>query len=48
MQRLASDSGATMVEYGLVVSLIALVTIALVRTLGGVVLAWFEAIGDAF
>ena len=48
MQRLASDSGTTMVEYGLVVSLIALVTIALVRTLGGIVLTWFEAIGDAF
>ncbi len=48
MQRLASDSGTTMVEYGLVVSLIALVTIALVRTLGGVVLTWFESIGDAF
>ncbi len=48
MQRLASDSGTTMVEYGLVVSLIALVTIALVQTLGGIVLGWFEAIGNAF
>ncbi len=48
MQRLASDSGTTMVEYGLVVSLIALVTIALVRTLGGIVLDWFEAARDAF
>ncbi len=45
MQRLASDSGATMVEYGLVVSLIALVTILLVQALGGIVLGWFEAIG---
>ncbi len=48
MQRLASDSGATMVEYGLVVSLIALVTILLVQTLGGIALGWFEAIGNAF
>ena len=48
MQRLASDSGTTMVEYGLVVTLIVLVTIALVRTIGGVVLTWFEAISDAF
>jgi Flp pilus assembly pilin Flp len=48
MQRLASDSGATMVEYGFVVSLIALVTILLVQTLGGIVLGWFEAIGNAF
>jgi Flp pilus assembly pilin Flp len=37
-----------MVEYGLVVSLIVLVTIALVRTIGEIVLTWFEAIGDAF
>lgn len=48
MQRLASDSGATMVEYGLVVSLIVLVTIALVQTLGGIVLVWFEAARAAF
>jgi Flp pilus assembly pilin Flp len=37
-----------MVEYGLVVSLVVLVTIALVRTIGGIVLGWFEAIGNAF
>jgi Flp pilus assembly pilin Flp len=37
-----------MVEYGLVVSLIVLVVIALVATIGGIVLAWFEAIGGAF
>jgi Flp pilus assembly pilin Flp len=37
-----------MVEYGLVVSLIVLVVIALVATIGGIVLSWFEAIRDAF
>ena len=37
-----------MVEYGLVVSLIALVTIALVRTIGGIMLDWFEAARAAF
>ncbi len=37
-----------MVEYGLVVSLVVLVTIALVRTIGGIVLTWFEAARDAF
>ena len=48
MRRMVSDSGATMVEYGIVVSLIVLVTIALVQILGGIVLDWFEAARAAF
>ena len=48
MRRLPSDWGAAMVEYGIVVSLVVLVTIFLVQILGGIVLTWFEAIRDAF
>jgi Flp pilus assembly pilin Flp len=48
MRLLVPDSGATIVEYGLVVSLIVLITIALVASIGGTVLNWFEAIRGAF
>ncbi len=37
-----------MVEYGIVVALVVLITIVLVQALGGIVLAWFEAARDAF
>ena len=37
-----------MVEYGIMVSVVVIVTIALVKILGMKVLSWFTAISDAF
>ncbi len=48
MGRLSHDSGATMVEYAIMVAVIALVTIVIVEALGISVLGWFTEIGDAF
>lgn len=39
-----SDEGATAVEYGLIVGLIAVVIIGAVGTLGGTLLGWFNDI----
>ena len=51
LQRLYSlfrrDEGATMVEYGLMVALIAVVALAAVTLLGGNVAAMFQKIADA-
>jgi pilus assembly protein Flp/PilA len=45
--KLVSDErGATAVEYGLIVGLIAVVIIGAVGTLGGTLLGWFEGIND--
>jgi pilus assembly protein Flp/PilA len=41
------DEGATLVEYGLIVALIAVVCIGLVATLGGKIAAAFTAINTA-
>jgi pilus assembly protein Flp/PilA len=41
------EEGATMVEYGLMVALIAVVVIAVVTTLGENLLTTFEAAGNA-
>ena len=42
--RMTSEEGATMVEYGIMVALIAVVSIVLIGTLGGQVAAAFQAI----
>jgi pilus assembly protein Flp/PilA len=42
-----SDKGATAVEYGLLVALIAAVIVAIVATLGGQVQAAFQTVSDA-
>lgn len=45
--KLVSDEkGATAVEYGLIVGLIAVVIIGAVGTLGGTLLGWFNDIND--
>ena len=45
--RLVSDErGATAVEYGLIVGLIAVVIIGAVGTLGGTLLGWFPTAGS--
>jgi pilus assembly protein Flp/PilA len=41
------DRGATAVEYGLIVALIAAVIVAIVATLGGQVQAAFQTVSDA-
>jgi pilus assembly protein Flp/PilA len=41
------DRGATMVEYGIMVALIAVVSIVIIGVLGGQVQAAFQAISDA-
>jgi len=46
MARLPSDEGATMVEYGIMVALIAAVVVALVQLLGVDVRALFESVPD--
>lgn len=46
--RLADDSGVTMVEYGLVVLLIALVAIGLVALLGDAVRGFFTDAAGRF
>ncbi len=40
------ERGATAVEYGLIVGLIAVVIIGAVGTLGGTLLGWFNDIND--
>lgn len=45
--QLRSDRGATAVEYGLMVALIAIVIIAAVTTLGGNLKTMFENVGNA-
>ncbi len=42
------ERGATMVEYGVMVALIAAVSIAIITTLGGQVTAAFTAVSKAF
>ena len=42
--RVGREDGATMVEYGLVVTLIALVAVLSVGALGGKVLSFFELV----
>ena len=44
--RLKSEKGATAVEYGLMVGLIAVVIIAAVATLGGQLNSLFESVSD--
>jgi pilus assembly protein Flp/PilA len=44
---LRRDEGATMVEYGLMVALIAVVALAAVTLLGGNIAAMFQTIADA-
>ena len=43
----AGEDGATMVEYGLMVALIAAVCIAIVTTLGTNIQAKFQSVSDA-
>ena len=43
---LREEEGATMVEYGLMVALIAVACIAAVTTLGGGIRSMFEGVGD--
>lgn len=45
---LRDDSGATMVEYGIMVALIAAICIAAVKTLGGKVNAAFGTVNGSF
>jgi pilus assembly protein Flp/PilA len=45
--RFRSDEGATAVEYGLLVALIAAVIVAIVATLGGQILAAFTTVSNA-
>jgi pilus assembly protein Flp/PilA len=45
--RMASDEGASAVEYGLLVSLIAAAIVALVSTLGGKVYSAFDKVNKA-
>jgi pilus assembly protein Flp/PilA len=45
--RSRSDQGATAVEYGLMVALIAAIIVGIVGTLGGQVQAAFQAVSDA-
>ena len=45
--RLAEDKGATAVEYGLLVALIAAVIVGIVGTLGGQILAAFTTVSGA-
>jgi pilus assembly protein Flp/PilA len=40
------EEGATMIEYGLMVALIAVVCIAVIGTLGGNLSEMFEAVGE--
>ena len=47
LQTLRSDKGATAVEYGLLVALIAAVIVVIVGTLGGQVNAAFQTVSDA-
>ncbi len=44
---LRNDDGATMVEYGIMVALIAAVCIAMIKLLGGKVLAAFTTVENA-
>lgn len=44
--RLASEKGATAVEYGIMVGLIAVVIIVAVSTLGGTLNGFFESINN--
>lgn len=44
---LADESGATMVEYGIMVALIAAVCIVLISTLGGKVSTAFSSVNSA-
>lgn len=45
--RLEGDRGATAVEYGLLVALIAAVIVGIVFTLGGQIQAAFQTVSDA-
>ena len=45
---MTSETGATMVEYGLLIMLIATVVFVLVETLGGTVLGMFQSVVDLF
>ena len=44
---LGNERGATAVEYGLIVALIAAIIVAVVATLGQQVLAGFQTVSDA-
>ena len=44
---LLDDEGATLVEYGLIVALIAAICVAVIATLGTKILAAFTATNDA-
>jgi pilus assembly protein Flp/PilA len=44
---LRNDDGATMVEYGIMVALIAAVCIVLIATLGGKVSTAFQSVNDS-
>ncbi|GAA4109729.1 hypothetical protein GCM10022415_03060 [Knoellia locipacati] len=43
-RRLASEAGATMVEYGLMVALVAVVVAVAVTTLGGAISSMFTSV----
>lgn len=45
--RVTEDRGATAVEYGLLVALIAAVIVAIVSTLGGQIQSAFQTVSDA-
>jgi pilus assembly protein Flp/PilA len=48
LQRLRGDDGATMVEYGLMVALIAIVAVFAVQAFGGAVVGLFQSAADMF
>jgi len=47
-QRLRRDEGATMVEYGLMVALIAIVAVFAVQAFGGAVVGLFQSAANMF
>lgn len=47
MNLVRDDSGATLVEYGLLLALIAVVSIAILTTLGGQVKGMFTSVSNA-
>ncbi|MDP2623989.1 MAG: Flp family type IVb pilin [Actinomycetota bacterium] len=48
LQRLRGDDGATMVEYGLMVALIAIVAVFAVQAFGGAVVGLFQSAANMF
>jgi pilus assembly protein Flp/PilA len=48
LQRLRGDDGATMVEYGLMVALIAIVAVFAVQAFGGAVAGLIQSAADMF